>query len=362
LLSRLVAPVAATCVGAAAISGGVASAFYPTAASIATTAAAAIRGGHPRQGLLARVNGIRLPIAAAMSSSSSSGGDGEKGSGGAASPEGKKSPPPQQRPTSVVPSFSSRVERTLDPCVVLMKRMIGEYAPLWDKDEKGGICSLAQGVVYWNPPATSTDAIKRALDDGVDGAAKLHEYGPDEGLPELRSELERKLREENNLTNHDVMVTAGANQAYVNVVITLLQENRKAVVFAPYYFNHVMALQMTLPAGNESSPSILVGPSSDGGYPDLDWLERQLENDADVHMVTIVNPGNPTGAALPRALLQRAVDLCRQYSCWLILDCVYEYFVVDGLETQRVVNFDGCFPDPHVVHVFSFSKAYALAG
>lgn len=41
------------------------------------------------------------------------------------------------------------------------------------------------------------------------------------------------------------MVTAGANQAFVNLVIALLDPSDKAALFAPYYFNHRMALQMT---------------------------------------------------------------------------------------------------------------------
>lgn len=43
----------------------------------------------------------------------------------------------------------------------------------------------------------------------------------------------------------EVMVTAGANQAFTNVVLTLLDTESKVVLFKPYYFNHLMAIQMT---------------------------------------------------------------------------------------------------------------------
>ena len=39
-------------------------------------------------------------------------------------------------------------------------------------------------------------------------------------------------------------VTAGANQAYTNLVLTLLDAGDAAVLFRPYYFNHAMAIQM----------------------------------------------------------------------------------------------------------------------
>lgn len=48
----------------------------------------------------------------------------------------------------------------------------------------------------------------------------------------------------------EVMVTAGANQAFTNVVLTLLDSTSKAVLFKPYYFNHLMAVQMTGGADN----------------------------------------------------------------------------------------------------------------
>ena len=43
----------------------------------------------------------------------------------------------------------------------------------------------------------------------------------------------------------EVMVTAGANQAFTNVVLTLLDAKDSVVLFKPYYFNHLMAVQMT---------------------------------------------------------------------------------------------------------------------
>ena len=104
-----------------------------------------------------------------------------------------------------------------------------------------------------------------------------------------------------------------------------------------------MALQMTLPASG-----LVVGPTSDEGLPDLEWLEEELKQNEAIRAVTLVNPGNPTGTLLSRDFLQKAVDLCRAHNVWLILDCTYEYFVPNA-------DFDGCFADPHVLHIFSFS-------
>ena len=136
-------------------------------------------------------------------------------------------------------TLSPRILETLDPCVVLMKELVGQYAYLWE--DKGGIFSLAQGVVYWEPPESCRQTLQEEV---AKPDSLLHTYGPAQGIPELTEALAHKVETENGLSNHDIMVTVGANQAYVNCVLTCLSGNSKAVVFSPYYFNHVMALQM----------------------------------------------------------------------------------------------------------------------
>jgi aspartate/methionine/tyrosine aminotransferase len=49
---------------------------------------------------------------------------------------------------------------------------------------------------------------------------------------------------------YDVIVTAGANQGFVNAVLALVDASDSVVLFAPYYFNHLMALQVLLTAGS----------------------------------------------------------------------------------------------------------------
>eukprot|EP00536_Pseudo-nitzschia_multiseries_P003907 jgi/Psemu1/186828/e_gw1.62.116.1 len=276
-----------------------------------------------------------------------------------------------------------------------------DYAHLWQQGEKQqGIFSLAQGVVYWQPPPSCRKALADAVGKQPKNPLALHSYSPARGLPELVAALETKISVEHGMKNHDVTVTVGANQAYTNIVLTLLGDdkthnnnnnnNNKAVVFAPYYFNHVMAIQMC--AGPDA---VIVGPTNMAtGVPDVDWLRETLgssnnnnNNDHGIRLVTLVNPGNPTGVALSREEVRDIVDLCRDHGVWVVLDCTYEHFFNNNnnnntgssssasnnnnnnsssskspppkYETNPLPTFPD---DPHVIHVFSFSKGYALAG
>nr|XP_029121242.1 aromatic aminotransferase ISS1 isoform X2 [Elaeis guineensis] len=188
--------------------------------------------------------------------------------------------------------------------------------------------SLAQGVVYWQPPAQALDKVKEIVWE-----PSTSRYGADEGLPELRHALVEK--------------------AFVNIVLTLCDPGDSVVMFAPYYFNAYMSFQMT------GITNILVGPTNPKTLlPEIDWLEKTLSGEGNKpipKLVTIVNPGNPSGVYIPELVLKRISDLCESAGAWLVVDNTYEYFMYDGLKHS-------CVEGNHIVNLFSFSKAYGMMG
>ena len=106
------------------------------------------------------------------------------------------------------------------------------------------------GVVHWSPPAAALDVAEQRLRE-----PGLSAYGPCAGMPALVAALKAKLAAENGLAHvraaalmqratqpsvspgntcmralktscvplqHEVMVTSGANQAFTNIVLTLV--------------------------------------------------------------------------------------------------------------------------------------------
>ncbi|XP_034197234.1 aromatic aminotransferase ISS1-like isoform X2 [Prunus dulcis] len=186
--------------------------------------------------------------------------------------------------------------------------------------------SLAQGVVHWQPPKQALDKVKELVWE-----PSISRYGADEGILELREALVKK--------------------AFVNLVLTLCDSGDSVVMFAPYYFNAYMSFQMT------GVTNILVGPGHpETLYPDADWLEKTLsETKPTPKLVTVVNPGNPSGTYIPDPLLKRISDICRDAGSWLVVDNTYEYFMYDDLKHT-------CVEGNHIVNIFSFSKAYGMMG
>ena len=197
-------------------------------------------------------------------------------------------------------------------------------------------------------------AARRSTRRDAVGLPQTNAYCADDGLPELRDALKARLAAEKGLVASEVMVTAGANQGYTNLVLSLLDAGDAAVLFRPYYFNHLMALQMT---GSE----IVTPASTPDLQPDLAALEAEIAARAadgrrPIRMLTLVNPGNPTGVMIPQATVEAASALCAAHGIWLVMDNTYEHFAYDGRPPHACVEGD------HVINVFSFSKAFGMMG
>ncbi|XP_047329020.1 aromatic aminotransferase ISS1-like [Impatiens glandulifera] len=205
---------------------------------------------------------------------------------------------------------------------------------------------LGQGAVYWQPPEQALENVKQLAFE-----SSTSRYGTHEGLPELIHALNNKIQEENKLSKSLVMVTAGSNQGFLNLVLALCDVNDSVVLFAPYFFNAYMTFNMT------AINTILVGPSHSATLlPDIEWLEKTLATTKPVpKLVSIVNPGNPSGVCIPQTLLNRISEICEKAETWLVVDNAYEYFVYGGFQHS-------CVEGNHVINLFSFSKAYGMMG
>eukprot|EP00897_Mesotaenium_endlicherianum_P005426 jgi/Mesen1/4911/ME000245S03965 len=266
------------------------------------------------------------------------------------------------------PPLSKRILATDEPVIIQMRELIQGA-----KD----VLSLAQGIVYWKPPQ---EAIERA--QAVAGDASVSAYGVDDGNVELRAALVEKVglpavvqlfvtyrlsssgrflvsspcppacfwfyafvsgpvsgpvpgpvKRENNLTRSSIMVTHGAQQAFINAVLATCDPADPVALFAPYYFNHLMAFQMSGCSAilrARSDPATL--QPDPGGPLEPPWLSL------------LTHAADPTPETLysfrVKALAGGRAD---------------GYFMYDGFQHE-------CVEGPHVINLFSFSKAYGMMG
>jgi aspartate/methionine/tyrosine aminotransferase len=214
--------------------------------------------------------------------------------------------------------------------------------------EARGVISLGQGMVAYGPPPQALAVLQEFGHD-----PDHHRYGPVQGERPLIEALETKLRNENGMAVEPasrVVVTAGANMAFLNAVLAIGDIGDEIILQAPYYFNHEMAIGM---AGCRA----VIAPTGPRYELDPDAIRRAIT--PRTRAVVTVSPNNPTGVVHPEATLRDVNALCRSRGLFHIHDEAYEYFTYEGAEHFSPGSIEGA--GEHTVSVFSLSKAYGFA-
>ena len=210
-----------------------------------------------------------------------------------------------------------------------------------------GTISLGQGVVDYAPPAAAHDALVRFCEE-----PSRHKYQHELGIPELRERIAARLATENGIDEgrFALMVTAGANMAFVTALLAICDHGDEVVLVKPYFFNHEMAVRMV-----GCRPVVV---AADEGYQ-LDVAAIEAAIGPRTRAVVTVSPNNPSGAVYPESDLRAVNALCASRGLFHISDEVYEYFVFDGARHFSPGAIAGA--QSHTVCIYSLSKSYGFA-
>ncbi len=217
----------------------------------------------------------------------------------------------------------------------------------------GDVISLGQSVPFFGPPHQMLDAVRDALDSF---GPRLHTYGPDAGIPELRESIAAKLRDFNGVSfdpDTQLLVTPGSNQAFMVVMTTILEPGDEVAITSPYYFNHHMAIELCGGVVREIHLS-----EEDGFQMTMEDVEAALTERT--RAVVIISPNNPTGtvyrseeiATITRELTERGI--------YVISDDAYEVFCYDGASHTSVAGLADS--TDNVITLGSLSKTFGMTG
>lgn len=240
-------------------------------------------------------------------------------------------------------SISSRVRTRMDAVQDPVIAVIGALIRATP-----GTISLGQGVVHYGPPPQALDAIRRALDQPA-----VNEYDDGAGMASLVHVIARKLARDNGIEaapDSRIMVTAGANMAFMHAVLATTAPGDEVILPVPFYFNHEMAIAMA------GCRAVRV-PCDERYQLRLDAIERAITDRT--RAVVTISPNNPTGAVLSESSLRAVNELCGARGLYHLSDEPYEYFTY-GVRHVSPGSFPGA--APHTISMFSLSKAYGFAG
>jgi aspartate aminotransferase len=186
--------------------------------------------------------------------------------------------------------------------------------------KKPGMIDLTIGRTNFDTPKIIKDAAKKALDEG-----KVN-YTPTKGIPELREKIAEKLTKENKITGIDkeqVIVSAGAKQLIFEALMALISDNDVVAMPNPSWVSYEALIALA-----EGKPLWLPTKPEKGFIPDEDFFSA-LEN-SKTKLIMLNSPNNPTGAAYPKSVIQKIVDIAQRKDAWILSDEIYERLIYEG--------------------------------
>lgn len=211
------------------------------------------------------------------------------------------------------------------------------------------IIDMSIGEPDFPTPQHIRDAAKKAIDDGY-----TH-YPPVPGYPELRKAIASKLKRDNNLdySADQIVVSTGAKQSLINVLLCLVNPGDEVIVPAPYWVSYAAMIQIA----EGKMISIYAGVDQQ-----FKITPQQLEEAITprTRVFLFSSPCNPTGSVYTRNELEALVHVFKKYpDVFIVSDEIYEYINFLG-KHESIAQFDTI--KERVVVVNGFSKGFSMTG
>lgn len=212
------------------------------------------------------------------------------------------------------------------------------------------IVDLSLGEPDQDPPAFAIDAARKALDEN-----KWNKYPPVMGYADLRASIAHKFKRDNNLdyTPEQVMVSTGAKQAIMNVVISLAGPGDEVLIPAPFWVSYEAQVRFT-----GATPVLVPSTLAEDYKPPIARIAAAIT--PRTKLLILSSPCNPSGSVLTRQELEElAAAVLKWPDLYVISDEIYEHIIFDG-KHRSIGTVPGM--AERTITVNGLSKAFALTG
>jgi len=202
---------------------------------------------------------------------------------------------------------------------------------------------------------TPNNIKQKAIESIKDGLTK---YTPASGIPELKSAIVKKFKEEYNLdfSLENVCINCGAKHSLFNVMQVMLNPGDEVILFAPYWVSYLEQVKLA-----DGVPVIVDTIKSDFKI-NFEELEKKITNKT--KLIIINSPQNPTGVVYSYDELNKLAEIVSKYdNLYIISDEIYEKIIFDN---EKFINISSTENGKKILNkiliVNGVSKSYAMTG
>ncbi len=212
------------------------------------------------------------------------------------------------------------------------------------------IINLSSGEPDFDTPQHIKDAAVTAMNNA------MTKYTAVGGTPSLKKAISEKLRRENalNYTTKQIIVSAGAKHALMNLMLAVLNYGDEVIIPAPYWVSYP---DMALLA--DATPVIITAAAANCKITPDELAQALTEKSK---MFILNNPSNPSGALYTADELAALGKVLEAHPAVLIAsDDIYEHIRYGGRSFANILNICPEFAERTVI-INGVSKAYAMTG
>ncbi len=212
------------------------------------------------------------------------------------------------------------------------------------------VIDLSLGEPDQDPPAFAIEAAQKAISEN-----KWNKYPPVMGYPDVRAAISEKFKRDNGLdyAPDQVMVSTGAKQSIMNVVVSLVGPGDEVVIPAPFWVSYAEQVRFT------GATPVLVPSTLEEDYkPPISRIAAAIT--PRTRLLMFSSPCNPSGSVLTMAELEELATVVLKWpDLYVISDEIYEHIVFDGIH-RSIGTVPGMLE--RTITVNGISKAFALTG
>jgi len=240
------------------------------------------------------------------------------------------------------------------PLASRMSVMSGEgalsvYARAKELEREGkSIIHLELGEPDFHPAAPTSEALKRAIDEGKD------RYCPVAGLPALREAIAEYLRGTRNLnvSADHIVIAPGCKLALFMALMALIDQGDEVLYPDPGFPGYS---SITLGLGGVPVPFEL--SERNHLQPDPDEIAAKITSRTKALITN--SPGNPTGTVYTDEVQRRIAQLAVKHDLLVLSDEIYARIIYGG-QYVSMLSYPGM--EERTLIIDGFSKSFAMTG
>jgi aminotransferase len=207
----------------------------------------------------------------------------------------------------------------------------------------------------WAKPTSGTpehigNAAITAIKKGLVGG-----YSATSGLPELRGEIAKKLRRDNNIPAEasEIIITVGAIEGLAAALMSVIDPGDEVILPSPTYSTHIRHVLIA------SGKPVFVPTIEEEGFSlDVEGVRKAIT--PKTKAILYCSPSNPSGTVFNTTQLRQLADIALKHNIMVVTDEAYEYFVYDDNRHFSIASIPEM--KKNTISCFTFTKTYAMTG